>query len=35
MRERMLSESKFSAAVFIGGMEGIEGDKGKGIEGEY
>lgn len=23
MRERMLSESKFSAAVFIGGMEGI------------
>ena len=24
MRERMLSESEFSAAVFIGGMEGIE-----------
>lgn len=24
MRERMLSESQFSAAVFIGGMEGIE-----------
>lgn len=24
MRERMLSESKFSAAVFIGGMDGIE-----------
>jgi hypothetical protein len=24
MRERMLSENKYSAAVFIGGMEGIE-----------
>ena len=24
MRERMLSENKFSAAVFIGGMDGIE-----------
>jgi hypothetical protein len=24
MRDRMLSENKFSAAVFIGGMEGIE-----------
>lgn len=35
MRERMLSESEFSAAVFIGGMEGIEGSKEKGIEGEY
>lgn len=35
MRERMLGESEFSAAVFIGGMEGIEGDKEKGIEGEY
>lgn len=35
MRERMLSESDFSAAVFIGGMEGIEGDKEEGIEGEY
>jgi hypothetical protein len=35
MRERMLDESEFSAAVFIGGMEGIEGDKEKGIEGEY
>lgn len=35
MRERMLSEFEFSAAVFIGGMEGIEGDKEKGIDGEY
>jgi hypothetical protein len=35
MRERMLDEFEFSAAVFIGGMEGIEGDKEKGIEGEY
>jgi hypothetical protein len=35
MRERMLSEWKFAAAVFIGGMEGIEGDRNKGIEGEY
>lgn len=35
MRERMLSESEFSAAVFIGGMQGIEGDKEKGIEGEF
>ncbi|MFC6876902.1 hypothetical protein ACFQZF_10345 [Flavobacterium myungsuense] len=35
MRERMLDESEFSAAVFIGGMEGIDGDKEKGIEGEY
>lgn len=35
MRERMLDESIFSAAIFIGGMEGIEGDKEKGIEGEY
>lgn len=35
MRERMLSEWKFAAAVFIGGMEGIEGDRSKGIEGEY
>jgi len=35
MRERMLGESEFSAAVFIGGMEGIEGDSEKGIEGEY
>lgn len=35
MRERMLSESHFSAAVFIGGMDGIEGDKEKEIEGEY
>lgn len=35
MRERILDEFEFSAAVFIGGMEGIEGDKEKGIEGEY
>ena len=35
MRERMLGESEFSAAVFIGGMEGIDGDKEKKIEGEY
>ncbi len=35
MRERMLDESEFSAAVFIGGMEGIDGDKEKNIEGEY
>lgn len=35
MRERMLDESQFSAAVFIGGMDGIEGDKEKKIEGEY
>ena len=35
MRERMLGESEFSAAVFIGGMEGIDGDKEKNIEGEY
>ena len=35
LRERMLDEFEFSAAVFIGGMEGIEGDKEKGIEGEY
>ena len=35
MRERMLDEFEFSAAVFIGGMDGIEGDKEKGIEGEY
>lgn len=35
MRERMLSEWKFAAAVFIGGMEGIEGDRNKGIVGEY
>lgn len=35
MRERMLDEFEFSAAVFIGGMEGIDGDKEKGIEGEY
>jgi hypothetical protein len=35
MRERMLDESEFSAAVFIGGMEGIDGNKEKGIEGEY
>lgn len=35
MRQRMLDESDFSAAVFIGGMEGIEGDREKGIEGEY
>ena len=33
LRERMLDEFEFSAAVFIGGMEGIEGDKEKGIEG--
>ncbi|MGZ4009906.1 MAG: SLOG domain-containing protein [Flavisolibacter sp.] len=26
MRDRMLSENKFSAAVFIGGMEGIEAE---------
>ena len=35
MRQRMLEESEFSAAVFIGGMEGIEGNKEKKIEGEY
>lgn len=35
MRERMLGESEFSAAVFIGGMQGIDGDKEKDIEGEY
>lgn len=35
MRERMLSEFDFSAAVFIGGMEGINGDEEKGIDGEY
>lgn len=35
MRERMLSEFAFSAAVFIGGMEGINGDEEKGIDGEY
>jgi hypothetical protein len=35
MRERMLTEAHFSAAVFIGGMEGLEGDIEKGIEGEY
>lgn len=35
MRERMLAEFEFSAAVFIGGMEGIEGDKQKKIDGEY
>lgn len=35
MRQRMLVESEFSAAVFIGGMEGIDGDKEKEIEGEY
>ena len=35
MRERILDEFEFSAAVFLGGMEGIEGDKEKGIEGEY
>lgn len=38
MRERMLSEWQFVAAVFIGGMEGIEGHEGqrkKGMEGEY
>jgi hypothetical protein len=31
----MLDDSEFSAAVFIGGMEGIDGNKEKGIEGEY
>jgi hypothetical protein len=35
MRQRMLDDSEFSAAVFIGGMEGIDGNKEKGIEGEY
>lgn len=35
MRERMLDEADFAAAIFIGGMEGIEGDKEKGIVGEY
>lgn len=35
MRERMLSESDFAAGVFIGGMEGIEGDGQKEIVGEY
>lgn len=35
MRQRMLDESEFSAAVFIGGMEGVDGDKEKNIEGEY
>lgn len=35
MRERMLSEFDFSAAVFIGGMEGINGDDEKGIDGEF
>jgi hypothetical protein len=35
MRERMLSEAQFTAAVFIGGMEGLEGDIERGIVGEY
>ncbi len=35
MRDRMLSESQFSAAVFIGGMEGIEGDPREDIKGEF
>lgn len=35
MRQRMLDEYEFVAAVFIGGMEGIEGDKEKNIDGEY
>lgn len=35
MRERMLNESDFSAGIFIGGMEGIEGDRQKEIVGEY
>lgn len=35
MRKRMLEEHEFAAAVFIGGMEGIDGDKEKDIEGEY
>src|SRR5690606_29236291 len=35
MRKRMLDEHEFTAAVFIGGMEGIDGDKEKDIEGEY
>ncbi|MFC6860420.1 SLOG domain-containing protein [Zunongwangia atlantica] len=35
MRERMLNESDFAAGIFIGGMEGIEGDMQKEIAGEY
>jgi len=35
MRERMLSETEFFGGIFIGGMEGVEGDKEKGIDGEF
>lgn len=35
MRDRMLSDFHFSAAIFIGGMDGIEGNKEKEIDGEY